>query len=441
MRIFTTAFLMLLLPLMGSAQIVWDNFENTRIGYYDFVHGGMTTRYANPAPDDVNGSELCAQYVRNPGEMWDVIVLVSNGPFNSLTDYVNGTKTMSVDVFSPAIGIPVQITLEDSAVAGATNYPAGRHSIYTSTTTVENAWETIEFTFDSQPDATVVDENVTSIILLFDPGSNTDGTYYFDNVVGPEFENQCDGVVLDPANNLQDWDCNWNMRFCPSNSPCDAYGYMSGWLNHAYNPDMTGINDSKYCGEYTRNPDGAGEDILISYFDGPLNLSVNQFFNFKAYGPPRPLILSFQNANNDEIYVWNGALTAVNEWQQFSIDLGDYADAGIDHMVVLLDQGVVNWDLYYLDDFQLTLTPISVDEISEMKDVVVYPQPARDEIAISTQIAGVLDVTIFNLQGQIAKSVELQNGRIDVSDLEVGAYVLQVKSEDSIHTQQIQIIR
>ena len=114
------------------------------------VHGGMTTRYAT-APDDVNGSELCAQYVRNPGEMWDVIVLVSNGPFNSLTDYVNGTKTMSVDVFSPAIGIPVQITLEDSAVAGATNYPAGRHSIYTSTTTVENAWETIEFTFDSSP--------------------------------------------------------------------------------------------------------------------------------------------------------------------------------------------------------------------------------------------------------------------------------------------------
>ena len=118
---FTAVIMMLMLPVLWSAQIVWDNFEDTRIGYYDFVHGGMTTRYANPAPDDINGSDLCAQYVRNPGEMWDVIVLVSNGPFNSLTDYVNGTKTMKVDVFSPAIGIPVQITLEDSASAGATN--------------------------------------------------------------------------------------------------------------------------------------------------------------------------------------------------------------------------------------------------------------------------------------------------------------------------------
>ena len=33
---------------------------------------------------------------------------------------------MTVDVFSPAVGIPLQITLEDSSIAGATNYPAGR---------------------------------------------------------------------------------------------------------------------------------------------------------------------------------------------------------------------------------------------------------------------------------------------------------------------------
>ena len=30
-------------------------------------------------------------------------------------------------------GIPIQITLEDSSIAGATNYPDGRHSIYLGT--------------------------------------------------------------------------------------------------------------------------------------------------------------------------------------------------------------------------------------------------------------------------------------------------------------------
>ena len=51
------------------------------------------------------------QYVRNPGETYDVIVIVANGPFSDLTDYLNGSKKMTVDVFSPAVGIPLQITL------------------------------------------------------------------------------------------------------------------------------------------------------------------------------------------------------------------------------------------------------------------------------------------------------------------------------------------
>ena len=174
--------LILFFPFSVFSQILWDNFEDTRIGYYEFVHGGMTTRFENPNPaSQVNNSSLCAQYVRNPGETYDVIVIVANGPFSDLTDYLNGSKKMTVDVFSPAVGIPLQITLEDSAIAGATNYPDGRHSIYTATTSVANEWETIEFTFDSRPDNTVPDANVTSLILLFDIGNNTNDTYYFDS--------------------------------------------------------------------------------------------------------------------------------------------------------------------------------------------------------------------------------------------------------------------
>ena len=40
---------------------------------------------------------------------------------------------------------------------------------------------------------------------------------------------------------------------------------MSGWLNQAYNPETNTINSSKYCGEYTRNPDANGEDVFIAY--------------------------------------------------------------------------------------------------------------------------------------------------------------------------------
>ena len=263
---FITTILMII-PFMTQSQILWDDFEQNRIGYYDFVHGGMTTRFENPDPmSAVNNSELCAQYVRNPGEMWDVLVIVANGPLYDVQDYIDGIKKIKVDVFSPIAGIPVQVTLEDSNIAGATNYPAGRHSVYLGTTTVANAWETIELTFDSRPDPTMSNTDITSLILLFNPGTNTNDTYYFDNLYGPEFNNQCDGLVNTPELNFADWDCNWNL----------TYGYMSGWLNQVYNPEINSINSSKYVGEYTRNPDPSGEDVLIANFTaGSLDLSTN----------------------------------------------------------------------------------------------------------------------------------------------------------------------
>ena len=262
-NIFTLLFL-ITTPLLLSSQVLWDDFEQNRIGYYEFTHGGMTTRYANPdVSSPVNSSSTCAQYVRNPGELWDVIVIVGNGPMEDVSDYVSEAKTMSVDVFSPAPGIPVQITLEDSSLAGPTNYPTGRHSIYLGQTTATNEWETIDLTFDSRPDAAMSDVGLTSVILLFNGGTNTQDIYYFDNLYGPEFNNQCAGITPNPTKDLADWDCNWNLGMCPSATACADYDYMSGWLNQAYNPEINSINTSKYCGEYTRNPDANGEDIFI----------------------------------------------------------------------------------------------------------------------------------------------------------------------------------
>ena len=105
-----------------------------------------------------------------------------------------------------------------------------------------------------------------------------------DNLYGPEFDNQCDGLTLDPSTDFADWDCNWNLGICPSATPCPSFDYVSGWLNQSYNPDNTTINTSKYSGGYTRNPDANGEDVLIAYFNnGALDLSTNKHFNFKLY--------------------------------------------------------------------------------------------------------------------------------------------------------------
>ena len=442
-------FLILTLPLFSNSQVLWDDFEQTRVGYYDFVHGGMTTRFPNPdLSSTVNNSELCAQYVRNPGELWDVLVLIANGSINDVSDYVSGSKTMSIDVFSPLPGIPIQITLEDSSIAGATNYPDGRHSIYLGVTTLSNEWETIELTFDSRPDVNMSDDGLTSVILLFNGNTNTNDTYYFDNLYAPEFNNQCDGQVLNPAVNLSDWDCNWNLGICPSGTPCASFDYVSGWLNQAYNPDNSTINNSKYSGEYTRNPDANGEDVLVSYFsEGALDLSVNKYFNFKVYGPPRPIYVSFQDDNNNEIYAYNSALSSNNQWQQFSVDLSSVASQSITRFVMFIDQGVVNWDLYFLDDFNLSSTPLLTNEINESNLINVFPQPAKNSLNIQVQLnnSEINTLDLYNSQGKILSSNVLnkndENINLDVSQFKSGIYFIKVHSKNNLYTKKVQIIR
>jgi len=348
-------FFLITTPFFLSSQVLWDDFEQNRIGYYEFTHGGMTTRYANPdISSPINSSTTCAQYVRNPGELYDVIMIIANGLMYDVSDYVNGNKVMSVDLYIPATGIPIQITLEDSSLAGPTNYPTGRHSIYIGQTTATNEWETINLTFDSQPDPTMSDVGLTSLILLFNPGINSNDTYYFDNLNGPSFDNQCDGLIGSyNITKIADWDCNWELGICPSNSFCSSFDFISGWLNQSYNPDTNSINTSKYCGEYTKNPDNNGIDILTAYFKNR-TLDSNDVFQFKLYGPQSPFSISFIDTSNNEVLHYNSSIINNNNWQEFSINLSSLGNNNVSNFILQLDSGMVNWNTYYIDDFEIT---------------------------------------------------------------------------------------
>ena len=443
-NIFTLLFL-ITTPFFLSSQVLWDDFEQNRIGYYDFTHGGMTTRYANPdVNNSVNSSPLCAQYVRNPGEIWDVIVIVANGPLNDVSSYVDGTKTMSVDVYSPAPGIPVQITLEDSSLAGPTNYPVGRHSIYLGVTTTTNQWETIDLIFDSRPDAAMSDVDLTSVILLFNGGTNTQDLYYFDNLYGPEFNNQCAGLAPNPTKDLADWDCNWNLGMCPSASACASYDYMSGWLNQAYNPETNSINTSKYSGEYTRNPDANGEDVFIAYpLNGSFDIGSTPYFNMKIYGPPTSVYVSFQN-NGTEVIGFNQGIWQNNTWQQVNFDLTPAQSGGmsLDRVVFFFDQGLVNWDTYYIDDVGLSAAPVSTDNMDLNLGFDVYPNPLTKSSTVNFNIVNnsFVNIEVVDVKGKmmstlVNKYLQPNNYSVDISsDLPNGIYLLKASVNESVIT-------
>ena len=40
------------------SQEIWDDFEQKRIGYYNFIHGVMTINTVNTSPNSVNSSDF-----------------------------------------------------------------------------------------------------------------------------------------------------------------------------------------------------------------------------------------------------------------------------------------------------------------------------------------------------------------------------------------------
>ena len=202
---------------------------------------------------------------------------------------------------------------------------------------------------------------------------------------------------------------------------------MSGWLNQAYNPETNSINTSKYSGEYTRNPDANGEDVFIAYpISGGFDISSTPYFNMKIYGPPTSIYASFQN-NGTEVVGFSQNIWQNNTWQQVYFDLTPYQGGAmnLDRVVFFFDQGLVNWDTYYIDDIGLSAAPVSVSEISkEPFNFWIYSNPLNNESVIK-----------FNLEENSSvklEALDLQGKNVSTfidNDLSPGDYSIKIGSE------------
>ncbi len=379
----------------ASAQVTYDNFENQRRVYYDFVHGTLDQFSSNPDTAGANSSEVCGKYIRNAAEQYDVLVIVPGGLMNDVSGYVSGTKTMSVMVYSPAAGIPVQITLEDSAAAGPTNYPTGRHSVYLATTTVANQWETLTFAFDNRPDPSVSNTAVTSLILLFNPGTNTNATYYFDELMGPEFNDPCAGIALDPLTEFEDFDCHRNL----------FYEYRQGWLTEEPNPVTSGANTSPYAGKYARNPDISGTDVIVTRLAGTLDLTTHNQVKMMVYGDTANVVVSLQNGTT-EILAASARITQPNTWEELTFDFSPITNyVGIDHAVVLFDPGSIDFDIFWFDNFRLNGFQLVGTENAQNAPLVhagMFPNPTNGRASLDFSLRKSAEVqwSLRDLQGR-----------------------------------------
>ncbi|MFY9590784.1 MAG: T9SS type A sorting domain-containing protein, partial [Bacteroidales bacterium] len=85
------------------------------------------------------------------------------------------------------------------------------------------------------------------------------------------------------------------------------------------------------------------------------------------------------------------------------------------------------------------LTPVKIDE-NKLEQIKIYPNPCSSQFFVDAEINS--EVSIYNLSGQKLKTSKLTNyNSIDVGELPAGIYFVEVKNENDVFKQKIQVAK
>jgi hypothetical protein len=147
------------------------DFENSAVDYaFENFAGGVSTVIPNPDASGENTSATVAEMVKEAGEVFGGSVLVLDDPID-----FSENKLFRMKVRSPRVGARVLLKVEN----------AGNPGIFferEDTSTVANAWETLEFDYN----AINTGNEYSRIVLIWDLGVVGDGssnfTFQYDDI-------------------------------------------------------------------------------------------------------------------------------------------------------------------------------------------------------------------------------------------------------------------
>lgn len=182
--------LIIIVNIFGSAlaQQNYDDFEGSKHQNFGPMSGTLDSMHVNPNQDTINSSTLCARYIRNDTVSFDNIKMYTYSKLVDVSPYASSSIsapkiTMKLYTTAP-MGTFIELQLGKKA---DDVFPSGIHSVYQAVTSVQNAWEELEFTFNQIPPGSAVSAtDIDKIILLFYPYSFSPDTFYFDDLTGPD---------------------------------------------------------------------------------------------------------------------------------------------------------------------------------------------------------------------------------------------------------------
>lgn len=176
-----------------------EDFEVNRRVVFQSSNGILESNAVNPESLTINTSAVVGKYTRST-DQYDQIKYATSFITNA-NEYKLKRKKFRMDIYTDMpVGSKVFVQLENAAKA-AEGYPKGIHSFYTAFTTTQNQWETLEFEFEFSPDENLSASSINQILVLFNSGSSSSATVYFDNFLSVLYPNLPPKIkILNPKN-------------------------------------------------------------------------------------------------------------------------------------------------------------------------------------------------------------------------------------------------
>jgi hypothetical protein len=316
-------------------------FDATTVNYTMTDFGNNSTV---DAVDPTSSSNKVKKTTKvNGAETWAGTTIGTPAGFASKIPITSSATTMSVRVYSPAVGIKVKLKIEDK------NDP--NKSVETDVlTTKANEWETMAFDFSNQSTGTAAlntSYTYDKASIFFDFGNAGSGkVFYWDDV---QF-----GV---PANA--------NALVLPLTFESSTINYAftnfdGGAVTIVNNPASGSINTSAKVAKMVK---GAGQSWGGSYItlDSRIDFSTNKTFKVKVYSPRvgAKLLLKVENLTDGNIaFDKEVATTKANEWEEITFDYSAISTSNSYQKIVLIfDLGTVGDGsanfTFYFDDIKL----------------------------------------------------------------------------------------
>ena len=453
--------------LILSSDINTNPSGNGKLNIYDrqfqqgcFVEGTVTDASNGNPLDGVNVEILTTQETTSTNITGDYAIgTASSGTY----DIVFSRAMYAPDTFSVNLNngiiLPLNVSLDPVPAFGLTGTVTNSNGVV-----ISNAEVLIYNSNMSQSITTDVNGNFSI--------NSVSGQYFYDDyyevVVGKwGYRNFCNYEYITLSTNnlsitLDDgyyddftFDYGWTVTGQATDGMWeigDPEGTSSQGTN--INPDDD-INGDCYVNAYVTDPDDGsqtgsndvddGDAILtspildLSSYSTPYIHYYRWFANAYGQTPNDSLIVRITDGNSTvDVEVITANSPNLSSWQQNSFKVSDYLSPTSSMQIIFytadeLYDNTGNYVEAGVDKFQVTNSatpPLGVIDISK-QELIIYPNPAQEVIAIKGNVMG--NVEIFNIMGQkifVGKKYTLLK-ELDISFLPKGIHIIKINGISS----------